>query len=110
MKNSFSRTHNCGELNSSNIGQRVLLCGWLEFQRLDSFAILRDGYGSTQIIVPEKVRFLLYFFFLILNSNFMYSCVLWIFINTSIYYLFISPFYFFCHFFLIKLLQVANSD
>lgn len=53
-KSNYHRTHTCGELNSSNVGQNVTLCGWLEFQRLDRFAVLRDGYGSTQVIVPEN--------------------------------------------------------
>ncbi|CAH1389041.1 unnamed protein product [Nezara viridula] len=54
VKNVYHRTHTCGELNSSHVGQNVTLCGWLEFQRLDRFAVLRDGYGSTQVIVPEN--------------------------------------------------------
>lgn len=54
--NSFTcRTHNCGELNETNIGTKVILCGWFEFQRMKKFFTLRDGYGQTQIIVPEKV-------------------------------------------------------
>ncbi|XP_014275258.1 aspartate--tRNA ligase, mitochondrial isoform X2 [Halyomorpha halys] len=54
VKSNYQRTHTCGELNSSHVGQNVTLCGWLEFQRLDRFAVLRDGYGSTQVIVPEN--------------------------------------------------------
>lgn len=50
-----SRTHNCGELTIEHVGQKVTLCGWLEFQRMKKFIILRDGYGHTQIIVPQKV-------------------------------------------------------
>lgn len=56
--NSFTcRTHNCGELNDTHIGTKVTLCGWFEFQRMKKFFTLRDGYGQTQIIVPEKVSF-----------------------------------------------------
>lgn len=54
--NSFTfRTHNCGELNATDVGQKVTLCGWFEFQRMKKFFTLRDGYGRTQVIVPEKV-------------------------------------------------------
>lgn len=47
------RTHNCGELNESQIGEEVILCGWLEYQRMRKFLTLRDAYGSTQIIMRE---------------------------------------------------------
>lgn len=40
------RTHHCGELNESNVGQEVTLTGWLEFQRMRKFFTLRDGYGE----------------------------------------------------------------
>lgn len=49
------RTHNCGELNESNIGQEVTLTGWLEFHRMKKFFTLRDGYGCTQVIIPEEL-------------------------------------------------------
>lgn len=49
------RSHNCGELNESNIGQEVTLTGWLEFQRMRKFFTLRDGYGCTQVIVPDEL-------------------------------------------------------
>ncbi|EFA03147.2 aspartate--tRNA ligase, mitochondrial [Tribolium castaneum] len=48
------RTHTCGELRIDNVGQRVVLCGWLEFQRMNKFAVLRDSYGATQLLVPEE--------------------------------------------------------
>lgn len=51
-----SRTHTCGELTTDNIGEKVTLCGWLEFQRMDRFFILRDGYGSTQVLLSDKVK------------------------------------------------------
>ena len=46
------RTHNCGELNSSNIKERVVLSGWVNNRRdLGSliFIDLRDRYGLTQL-------------------------------------------------------------
>lgn len=49
------RTHTCGELNESNIGQEVTLTGWLEFHRMKKFFTLRDGYGCTQVIVPDEL-------------------------------------------------------
>lgn len=49
------RTHHCGELNESNIGQEVTLTGWLEFQRMRKFFTLRDGYGCTQVVIPDEL-------------------------------------------------------
>ena len=46
------RTNNCGELNLSNKGQKVTLCGWIQKAR-DlggmTFIDLRDRYGITQL-------------------------------------------------------------
>lgn len=47
------RTHNCGELVEENVGENVILCGWLEFHRMKKFFTLRDGYGHTQVIIPD---------------------------------------------------------
>uniref|UniRef100_A0A182W9Y6 Aminoacyl-transfer RNA synthetases class-II family profile domain-containing protein n=1 Tax=Anopheles minimus TaxID=112268 RepID=A0A182W9Y6_9DIPT len=48
-----TRSHNCGELRISHVGQEVTLCGWLEFSRMNKFFTLRDGYGTVQCIIPE---------------------------------------------------------
>ncbi|XP_017025829.3 aspartate--tRNA ligase, mitochondrial isoform X1 [Drosophila kikkawai] len=48
------RTHNCGELSSSDINEKVVICGWLEFQRMNKFFILRDAYGQTQVLLLPK--------------------------------------------------------
>ncbi|XP_046804935.1 aspartate--tRNA ligase, mitochondrial [Lucilia cuprina] len=51
-----NRTHTCGELTSDNIGEKVTICGWLEFQRMGKFFILRDGYGQTQVLITDKTN------------------------------------------------------
>lgn len=46
------RTHTCGELRKSHVGQIVKLCGWVDHQRDQgglAFLWLRDRYGKTQI-------------------------------------------------------------
>ena len=53
-----SRTHTCGELRIGDIGKQVQLSGWLENLRVVSanlgFAVLRDFYGTTQIVVENE--------------------------------------------------------
>ncbi len=53
-----SRTHNCNELRSSNIGEKVTIAGWYENMRKVSknlgFLILRDFYGTTQVVVETE--------------------------------------------------------
>ncbi|GBP64123.1 Aspartate--tRNA ligase, mitochondrial [Eumeta japonica] len=51
-----TRTHTCGELRPSHVGQKITLCGWMHFQRLSKFLILRDGYGFIQCVVSEQVK------------------------------------------------------
>ena len=51
------RTHNCGQLRMENVGEEVRLVGWYENLRKVSksfgFMILRDFYGTTQIVVED---------------------------------------------------------
>jgi aspartyl-tRNA synthetase len=52
------RTHNCGELNISNVNQSVTLSGWVQTSRDFgglSFIDLRDRYGITQLAFNETV-------------------------------------------------------
>lgn len=49
------RSHTCGELREIDVGKVVTLCGWLEFSRMKRFFTLRDGYGHTQVLIPENV-------------------------------------------------------
>ena len=49
----FKRTHNCGDLRSSEIDNKVTLNGWVNKVRLHGkvvFIDLRDRYGKTQIV------------------------------------------------------------
>ncbi|EDV31471.2 uncharacterized protein Dana_GF14536 [Drosophila ananassae] len=50
------RTHHCGELSFNEVNQNVVICGWLAFQRMNKFFILKDAYGKTQVIVMPKTK------------------------------------------------------
>jgi len=53
-----SRTHTCGELRIEDCGRSVKLAGWMENVREVSanlaFVVLRDFYGTTQIVVEAE--------------------------------------------------------
>lgn len=53
----FKRTHMCGSLRESNLGEEVVLMGWVAKKRnLGSlvFIDLRDKTGITQIVIREE--------------------------------------------------------
>ena len=53
-----SRTHNCGELRLSDTGKSVTIVGWLENVREVganfAFCVLRDFYGTTQVVIENE--------------------------------------------------------
>ncbi len=59
MTSTSMRTHLCGELRESNVGERVALCGWIARRREHgehlAFLDLRDHSGSVQAVVDASV-------------------------------------------------------
>ncbi|NLU23219.1 MAG: aspartate--tRNA ligase [Clostridiales bacterium] len=53
-----SRTHTCNELRLANVGERVKIVGWMENVREVgsnfAFVVLRDFYGTTQVVVETE--------------------------------------------------------
>ncbi|XP_035527406.1 aspartate--tRNA ligase, mitochondrial [Morone saxatilis] len=48
------RSHTCGELRAHHVGERVTLCGWVQYLRQDMFVILRDFSGLIQVLIPQE--------------------------------------------------------
>ncbi len=54
------RTHTCGELRKSDVGETVKLSGWLHRRREHANALfidLRDHYGVTQVVIYPNAEF-----------------------------------------------------
>ena len=53
-----SRTHTCGELRLTDAGKTVTIVGWLENVREVgsnfAFCVLRDYYGTTQVVIENE--------------------------------------------------------
>jgi aspartyl-tRNA synthetase len=57
---SYYRTHTCNALRATHIGQEVTLSGWLHMVRDVGgilFLVIRDHYGSTQVVVDPADPF-----------------------------------------------------
>ena len=53
------RSNTCGELTMKNVGQPVILCGWVQKSRDMgglTFIDLRDRYGITQLVFNMEVN------------------------------------------------------
>ena len=53
------RTHNCGELRTSDVDKKVRLAGWIQTIRDMGgivFIDLRDQYGITQLVSPDDQK------------------------------------------------------
>ena len=57
VKKNVYRTHSCGELRIENVGENVVLSGWIgSIRKLGgiTFATLRDHFGVTQFLVRDE--------------------------------------------------------
>ena len=56
-----SRTHTCSDLRLADAGKTVTLVGWLETMREVgnnfAFVVLRDFYGTTQLVIENEELF-----------------------------------------------------
>lgn len=55
----LEKTHSCGELREANVGEKVVLMGWVAKKRdfgVFTFIDLRDRDGITQVVVSEETE------------------------------------------------------
>jgi aspartyl-tRNA synthetase len=55
----MKRTHTCGQLQIANVGQEVVLQGWVnKIRKMGAltFVDLRDRYGITQLVLSDAVQ------------------------------------------------------
>ena len=53
----LEKTHSCGELRERQVGEQVVLMGWVAKKRdfgIFTFIDLRDREGVTQVVVSEE--------------------------------------------------------
>ena len=56
----LKRTHTCGQLRQGDIGEEVILNGWIHAKREHGgviFIDLRDRYGKTQVVYRPDATF-----------------------------------------------------
>src|SRR5262245_26713704 len=57
MSDRLRKTHTCGQLRASEVGQRVTLMGWVHRRRTHGgliFVDLRDRFGLTQVVFNSE--------------------------------------------------------
>lgn len=55
-----SRTHTCGDLNTTHVNERVRLSGWIHYKSDHGnllFIDLRDHYGLVQCVIDQSSEF-----------------------------------------------------
>jgi hypothetical protein len=55
LKYFTNRKTTCGELRGRDADKTVTLVGWLDNKRHGKFLQMRDGYGTTQIVIKDLV-------------------------------------------------------